>query len=74
VKSGSGKTLSNQRGYRVSQLIRNFDAVGSVTIDEKMVNPEAVKELLTFAGRVVGIGASRKMGYGRFALTMPLKS
>lgn len=33
-----------------------------------MVEPKAVLALLTFAGRTVGIGASRPMGWGRFTV------
>jgi len=66
VKTGSGKTLSNQRGFRTNQYIKNFTATGSITHDDKMVKPEAIVDLLKFAGRAKGIGASRKMGWGRF--------
>lgn len=69
VKSGSGRQLSNQRGLRTSSYLENFKAAGTLTVDEQMVNPQAVVSLLEFAGRVVGIGASRKMGYGRFTVS-----
>jgi len=68
VKSGTGKTLSNQRGLRSNGFIRDFTASGTITMDENMVDPAAVLTLLEFAGRGVGIGASRKMGYGKFTV------
>jgi hypothetical protein len=66
VKSGMGKQLSNQRGFRSSSYIREFTATGRIETDKEMVKPDAVIELLKHAGRVIGIGASRKMGWGRF--------
>jgi len=66
VKTGSGKTLSNQRGFRANPYILNFVASGSIEHDPQMVKPAAILDLLRFAGRVKGIGASRKMGWGRF--------
>lgn len=67
VQSASNK-LSNQRGLRENSYIENFTATGTIEGDPEMVKPEAVIELLEFAGREIGIGASRKMGWGRFAV------
>lgn len=69
VKSGAGKQLSNQRGLRTNAFIEHFTAVGEINHDPEMVKPQAIIELLSFAGRTVGIGASRKMGFGRFTVT-----
>jgi hypothetical protein len=66
VKSGAGKALSNQRGFRSNSFIEDFTAKGEIDFDPEMVKPESILSLLTFTGRVVGIGASRKMGVGRF--------
>lgn len=68
VKSGSGKQLSNQRGYRANPYIRDFTATGTLTVEESMVKPDAVLELLRWGGKNIGIGASRKMGWGRFTV------
>lgn len=68
VVTGAQGKLSNQRGFRASQYIREFDARGTIDFSTNLVSPEAVLALLTFAGREVGIGASRKMGWGRFAV------
>ena len=68
VKSGTGKTLSNQRGFRSSEYIEHFTATGKIDHDETQVRPEDIVSLLTYAGRSIGIGASRKMGWGRFTV------
>lgn len=69
VTQGSGAKASNQRGYRTNAYIRDFTATGTLEVEEDMVDPKALLSLLSFAGRVVGIGASRKMGYGRFTVS-----
>ncbi len=77
VSSGTGAKLSNQRGLRRNQYIgRNpiedtgygAHATGAIEVDPEMVKPEVVEKLLRWAGQNVGIGASRKMGFGRFKL------
>lgn len=68
VTNSAGK-LSNQRGLRCSQYIRNFTAAGEISFDAAMVKPEGLVKLLEYAGRDIGIGASRKMGYGRFTVS-----
>jgi hypothetical protein len=70
VTLGAGNKASNQRGFRSNAFIRDFSARGSLTMEPEMVDPKAVIALLTFAGRVVGIGASRGMGWGRFTVEM----
>lgn len=68
VNMGSGMKASNQRGMRENAYIRDFEAVGTLDVQEDMVEPDALLVLLEYAGRSVGIGASRKMGYGRFTV------
>lgn len=68
VNMGSGAKASNQRGMRSNPYIEGFTATGSMEVEADMVDPKAVLALLAFAGRVSGIGASRKMGYGRFKI------
>jgi hypothetical protein len=69
VTLGTGSKASNQRGFRSNEYIRDFTARGRIEVEPEMVDPAAVVSLLTFAGRVVGIGASRTMGWGRFTVT-----
>lgn len=66
VTLGAGNKASNQRGFRSNEYIADFTAAGTLTVEPEMVDPKAVWQLLTFAGRVVGIGACRSMGWGRF--------
>jgi len=68
VNMGTGAKASNQRGLRTNQYIKNFSAIGTLEVDADMVDLKAVLELLKFAGRAVGIGASRSMGWGRFTV------
>jgi hypothetical protein len=68
VASGTGQKLSNQRGFRSSQYISNFTATGSVEINPSFVKPDVLRRLIEWGGENIGIGASRKMGWGRFTL------
>jgi len=68
-KDGSGKPLSNQRGLRQDYFIRDFDAKGAFQLDPNYIKPDVVRELLVYAGQNIGIGASRKMGWGRFEVS-----
>lgn len=69
VNLGTGARASNQRGLRENAYIENFTAKGSVTFDEQTVDQAALKNVIAWGGQFVGIGASRKMGRGRFALS-----
>jgi hypothetical protein len=79
VSSGTGAKLSNQRGLRRSLFIGAeppddclptgpVNAHGTIGINETMVRPEVLAKALDYAGESVGIGASRKMGWGRFVV------
>jgi hypothetical protein len=68
VSSGPGGKLSNQRSLRVNDYITDFDATGTISFDPDFVDPETLHRALDFGGRFIGIGASRKMGMGRFEL------
>jgi len=68
VSAGTGQKLSNQRGFRRSLFISNFIAHGTIKFAPEYVKPDALRTLLEFGGQNVGIGASRKMGWGRFIL------
>ena len=68
VKGGMGNKLSNQRGLRVNQYIADVTATGTLTL----VNPEhekKVRQFIAWAGEEIGLGASRKLGWGRFVVT-----
>jgi hypothetical protein len=66
VAAGTGQKLSNQRGLRRSEYIEKFEARGTLCFDPDFVDPQSLQRALQFGGQFVGIGASRKMGWGRF--------
>ncbi len=68
VTSGTGAVLSNQRALRRNKLICGFEARGTMSLDPSYVDPKTLKEAIEWGGENVGIGACRKMGYGRFEL------
>lgn len=67
-----GKPLSNQRSERRNQVIRKFTATGTLSFDPAEIATDAqeaedkVRRMLEYGGHYVGLGASRKMGHGRF--------
>lgn len=68
VTAGTGQKLSNQRAYRANHYIAGFTAKGSLTWEPEFVRPDALENALRWGGAFVGIGASRKMGHGRFEI------
>lgn len=68
IPKRNGVALSNQRGIRESKYIEDATATGTVEHDAELVRPDSITRLLEFAGREVGLGASRKVGWGRFTV------
>lgn len=68
VHLGTGQKASNQRGLRESQYIEKFTAAGMISLDENFIDPATLQSAIDWGGKFVGIGASRKMGWGRFDL------
>lgn len=77
VTGGTGQKLSNQRGLRSNYYIgseppgemeptKQVTATGTIDVNQEMVKIETLGKSLEWAGQWVGIGASRKMGWGRF--------
>lgn len=66
--SGTGAKLSNQRSLRENAFVEDFDVEGSAIFDESSIKYDVLGDFLGFAGREIGIGASRKMGWGRFTV------
>ena len=56
---------SNQPRYTESEVINNFDAIGTIDFDVSVFNLKTVTELFNYQLKYTGLGASRKMGYGR---------
>lgn len=65
---GAGNKLSNQRMERKNEYISDFTATGTISFDDSYVKPSVLQNAIQWGGANVGIGASRKMGYGRFDL------
>ncbi|MGH2610212.1 MAG: hypothetical protein ACRDHF_14115 [Tepidiformaceae bacterium] len=68
VKSGTGQTLSNQRGLRSDPYISNVTASGSIRLASEDTEPRA-RQFIAWAGQEIGVGAARKLGWGRFVIT-----
>jgi hypothetical protein len=68
VAGGGGQKLSNQRGLRESAYIADFAATGRISFDPDFVDAATLRRAIEWGGAFVGIGASRKMGWGRFEL------
>ena len=68
VKGGTGAKLSNQRALRSNPYIAAFSAEGWLEFSEDMLEEQKIRRFVEFCGRDVGVGASRKMGMGRFAV------
>jgi hypothetical protein len=69
VTSGTGAKLSNQRALRSNEYIANFQSDMALSFSEDIVAPERVRKFWEFVGRDIGVGASRKLGWGRFEVT-----
>jgi hypothetical protein len=68
-KSGTGQPLSNQRALRMNDFIADFEAVGTLGyFPDEIRNPDELPDFLAYAGQRIGVGASRKMGCGRFVV------
>jgi hypothetical protein len=67
VKSGTGQNLSNQRGFRTNLYISDFTATGTIHLVHDDLYDRFTK-FLHWTGTEIGIGASRKLGWGRFVV------
>lgn len=63
-KDGKGNPISNQRRFMEDEYIQDFRAEGTVEFGDSL-KPDNVKTLLEHAIMTVGVGACRKMDYGR---------
>lgn len=60
---------SNERALSESAYISDFTGSFKATLKEEIYSPKDLKILLEWGGRMVGIGAARPQGYGRFEVT-----
>ena len=66
-KSGSGQPLSNQRGLRSNEYIEDFSVTGTLSwYMDDIHHADELPDFLGWAGQRIGVGACRKMGFGRF--------
>jgi hypothetical protein len=68
VTAGAGNKLSNQRALRSNEFVGPFTATFEVKFSEEVIDPKKVDDFLGFCGREIGVGASRKLGWGRFEI------
>ena len=68
VTAGTGAKLSNQRALRRNEYIADFSGELAIEFDPHVVSPDRVLTFIRFAGSDVGLGASRKLGWGRFSV------
>lgn len=68
-KSGTGQPLSNQRALRKNPYIAQFSATGTLAwFETDFPEAQPLLDFVVYCGTRVGVGASRKMGYGRFVV------
>jgi hypothetical protein len=68
VTSGTGGKLSNQRALRRNAYIGAFAGDLVLEFDRTVAEPGKVEDFIAYFGREIGIGASRKLGWGRFTI------
>ena len=66
-KSGPGKALSNQRALRSDPYLTQCEAWGLLSIVQPEHESQA-RRFIEWAGAEIGVGACRKMGWGRFVV------
>ena len=68
-KSGTGQPLSNQRALRKNPFIAQFHATGTISFFlSDIPDAQRITDFVSYCGQRVGVGASRKMGYGRYTI------
>jgi hypothetical protein len=60
---------SNQRMWAEDKYIADFTAKGVLEVDEEIISAEDLRKLAAWGGKMVGIGACRPQGYGRFQVS-----
>lgn len=68
-KDGTGKPLSNERILAKSGYVRDVSCDIEMAVDTDFVEPEAIAQAMIWGGQRVGVGAARKMGFGRYRVT-----
>jgi hypothetical protein len=68
VTGGAGNKLSNQRALRRNEFVRDFTGRLVIEFDQQQHDPRRVRDFVAFAGRDIGMGSSRRLGWGRFTV------
>jgi hypothetical protein len=68
VTAGTGNKLSNQRALRSNEFVGPFQTTLTVAFSDEIIAPKKVDDFISFCGREIGVGASRKLGWGRFEI------
>lgn len=69
VKLGVGTKLSNQRALRSNEYIKDFSAPLTISFNDE-IDYKKVANFMAWCGREIGVGASRKLGWGRFTVAI----
>lgn len=64
VPKKDGKPISNQRRFMENEYIENFTAKGTIRFAPTL-KADSIHKLVTYAFASIGVGACRKMDYGR---------
>lgn len=68
VTAGTGAKLSNQRALRRNEFIKDFAGRMVISFPDD-IEPQRVRDYVGFAGRDIGMGSSRRLGWGRFTVS-----
>jgi hypothetical protein len=71
IKDAKGIPLSNEPRETVNEVIREFEAVGTVIFDTNDVKLGTVLDFLMYVGKYNGVGSARGLGFGRFVVSSP---
>lgn len=59
---------SNQRTFSSSAYIYNFNAEGTIILDEDIIKSQELQKLFEWGGKWIGLGGARPQGFGRFSV------
>jgi hypothetical protein len=60
---------SNERSWQENSYIEDATATGTLDLDETMLSPKDLRQMIEWGAKYLGIGAARSQGFGRFAIT-----
>jgi len=60
---------SNERSWQENSYIEDATATGTLDLDETMLSPKDLRQMIEWGAKYLGIGAAPSQGFGRFAIT-----